>query len=116
MSHEPELSRMYKALGDPTRLKILDFLRSRCCSVAVGEEGEVRPVDGPSLGEVCCHVTGVEKINSTISFHIRELREAGLITVEKRGKFMICDVNRAALSRMADYLCEGSAPTSEECC
>lgn len=115
MSPEPDLSRLYKALGDPTRLKILDFLRCRCSSVALDAEGAVRPVEGPTLGEVCCHVTGLEKINSTISFHIKELRDAGLITVEKRGKFMICSVNRTTLSRMADYLCDGGEKGKEGC-
>jgi ArsR family transcriptional regulator len=114
MADEPDLARMYKALGDPTRLRILDFLRARCCAVAVGEGGDVHRVEGPSVGEVCCHITGLEKINSTISFHIRELRDAGLISVEKRGKFMICDVDRAALTRLAEHLSE-AATMKEEC-
>jgi len=106
---------MFKALGDKTRVQILDFLRERCCPVAVGEEGDVHPLDGPSVGEVCCHITGKEKINSTISFHINELKEAGLIAVERRGKYMICGVNRMALTRLAAYLGEDS-PKTDECC
>ena len=106
---------MFKALGDKTRVQILDFLRERCCPVAVGEEGEVRPVDGPSVGEVCCHVTGKEKINSTISFHINELKDAGLIAVERRGKYMVCGVNQPALARLATYLGDDVQKT-DECC
>jgi ArsR family transcriptional regulator len=94
---------MFKALGDPTRLAIFNFLRSCCCPVAVGEEGEVRPVDGPTVGEVCCSVTGSEKITSTVSFHLKELRQAGLITMERRGKNMVCGVERGALARLAAY-------------
>ncbi|MGV3618737.1 MAG: ArsR/SmtB family transcription factor [Fimbriimonas sp.] len=116
MDELKDLSRMYKALGDPTRLRILQFLRSRCCPVALGEGGDVHPVEGPTVGEVCCQVTGLEKINSTISFHIRELKDAGLITVEKRGKYMVCGVNRAALSRLADFLCEGGGPDGQGGC
>ena len=71
---------VFKALGDPTRLRIFDFLRSCCCPVAVEEGGDVRPVDGPTVGEVCCRVTGAERINSTISHHLKELRLAGLIS------------------------------------
>ncbi len=106
---------MFKALGDPTRLRIFNFLRLSCCPVAIGEVGEVRPVDGPTVGEVCCEVTGAGKITSTISFHLKELRNAGLITMEKRGKNMICGVDRVALAKLADYLAKESE-TCSGCC
>ena len=95
---------MFKSLGDPTRLHIFEFLRSCCCPVAVDDIGRVRPVVGPTVGEVCCHVTGAEQINSTISHHLKELRLAGLITVERRGKNMICGVNREAVAVLSAFL------------
>jgi ArsR family transcriptional regulator len=106
---------MFKALGDPTRLRIFEFLRSCCCPVAVGEEGEVRPVEGPTVGEVCCQVTGADKITSTVSFHMKELRQAGLITMEKRGKNIICGIDREAMRKLAAYL---DTPTDKgsDCC
>ena len=105
LQNEPlDVVAMFKALGDPTRLQIFEFLRSCCCPVAVEESGEVRPVSGPTVGEVCCHVTGAEQINSKISHHLKELRLAGLITVERRGKNMICGVNREAVAALAVYL------------
>lgn len=94
---------MFKALGDPTRLRIFDFLRGCCCPVAVGDEGEVRPMEGPTAGEVCCHVTGADKITSAVSFHLKELRNAGLVRMEKRGKHMVCAVEPAALEALAAY-------------
>ena len=97
---------MFRALGDPTRLRIFEFLCSCCCEVAVEETGDVRPVDGPTVGEVCCSLTGADKINSTISHHLKELRLAGLISVERRGKNMICGVNREAITALAAYLVE----------
>src|SRR6478672_101297 len=108
---------MFKALGDPTRLHIFEFLRSCCCPVAVGETGDVRPVSGPTVGEVCCHVTGADQINSRISHHLKELRLAGLITVERRGKNMVCGVNQEAVKALAIYFgSEGSDPTGSTCC
>jgi DNA-binding transcriptional ArsR family regulator len=71
---------MLKALGEPTRLRIFQFLRSCCCAVEVADSGDVRPVSpgdgtGPAtVGAVCCHLTGDEKVNPNVSFHLKELR------------------------------------------
>src|SRR5580700_1848953 len=108
-----DVAAMFKALGDPTRLHIFEFLRSCCCPVALEDSGDVRPVIGPTVGEVCCHVTGAEQINSKISHHLKELRLAGLITVERRGKNMICGVNREAVAALAAYL---AAEVPDDCC
>jgi ArsR family transcriptional regulator len=94
---------IFKALGDPTRLRVFEFLASCCCPVAVGDEGEVRPVLGPTVGEVCCSVMGTEKISSSLSFHLKELRNAELITMERRGKNMVCGVNQATLAQIRSY-------------
>jgi ArsR family transcriptional regulator len=102
---------MFKALGEPTRLRIYDFLRSCCCPVAVEDSGDVRRVDGPTVGEVCCRVTGADRINSTISEHLKELREAGLITIERRGRNMVCGVSQEAADALAEYLTD--TPTME---
>ena len=107
-------ARMFKALGDPTRLKILEFLRGCCCGVAIGDEGDVRPADGPTVGEVCCRVTGAERITSTVSFHLKELRQAGLIATEKRGKHMLCCLDPEGLGRLEKYL--GSFDERNACC
>ena len=109
---------MFKALGDPTRLRIFELLRSCCCPVAVEENGEVRPVDGPTVGEVCCSLTGAERINSTISHHLKELRLAGVITMERRGKHIICGVKHEAVAALVAYLSEQPNPETDNntCC
>ncbi|MCW5935951.1 MAG: helix-turn-helix transcriptional regulator [Fimbriimonadaceae bacterium] len=95
---------MFKALGDPTRARIFEFLCSKCSPVALDESDDVRPVQGVTVGEVCCHITGSEQFSSTVSFHIKELRLAGLINAEKNGKFMVCSLRREAIDVMRDYL------------
>lgn len=106
---------MFRALGDPTRRRIFEFLCARCCPVALDEAGDVRQLQGVTVGEVCCHITGTDKFSSTISFHLRELRLAGLINADKNGKFMVCSVKREAVDSMTDYLLSLPKPDANEC-
>lgn len=98
------MSQMFKALGDPTRLRIFEFLRNCSVPVAVEDSGEIRPVVGATVGEVCCSIQGSEKVTSTISFHLKELRIAGLIEVERNGKHMVCRVRQSAIEAMAHFI------------
>jgi DNA-binding transcriptional ArsR family regulator len=102
-----------KALADPTRLKIVEFLSHCCClSAAIREDGAV---EGPTAGEVCCHVTGAEKITSTISHHLHELESAGIVKLEKRGKATVCTLRPEALRALSGYL-NALADGLEVCC
>lgn len=83
--------RVLKALADPTRLQIVEMLATCCCAEGVvSDEGEI---EEPSAGEICCRITGADKINSTISHHLHELEGAKLIVMEKRGKRTVCRLN-----------------------
>jgi ArsR family transcriptional regulator len=61
-----ELSRLFKAMGDPVRLRLLSLIASH------------------NGGEACvCDLTGVFDLTGpTISHHLKVLREAGLISGE----------------------------------
>jgi ArsR family transcriptional regulator len=65
-----ELAKVFAALGDPVRLRLLSV-------VAAG-------------GEVCsCDLEGpLGKSQPTISHHTSALADAGLLTGEKRGRWM----------------------------
>jgi ArsR family transcriptional regulator, arsenate/arsenite/antimonite-responsive transcriptional repressor len=67
-----ELARVFKALADPVRLRLL--------SLITGAEG----------GEACvCELTaGFEVSGPTISHHLKVLREAGLIDGDRRGTWI----------------------------
>ena len=117
------LALMFKALGDATRLGIFQMLR--CCS-GVGrgievdnETGDCRPAGSLSVGEVCCRIGGSM---STISHHLKELRLAGLIRMEKRGRWIYCSVNPEALVTIGDFVegeepCQAPvAPETAACC
>lgn len=108
---------MFRALGDPTRLRIFAFLRGCRGPVTVEDTGEVRRVEGATVGEVCCRVTGGGRITSTISHHLKELRIAGLITTERQGKYIVCRLNEDAAASLAAYLTsDPKGGTPDDCC
>ena len=94
----------FKALGDPTRLRIIENLA--CCdqTLVIDDEGQVRITEGPTAGDVCCSITGAEKITSTVSHHLKELREAGLIQMDRQGKHMLCAIDWRGMRTLLDYL------------
>src|SRR5436309_1583965 len=94
LSKHGQLAAIFKALGDPTRLRIFETLR--CCGseVEIDEAGGCRPTGALSVGEVCCQLG---QPMSTVSFHLKELRLAGLIRTEKRGRWIYCSVDPIAL-------------------
>lgn len=63
------LAKRFAALGDPVRLKLLSLL-------ATSGQGAVC---------VCDLVEPVGRSQPTVSHHLKVLREAGLVTSEKRG-------------------------------
>jgi DNA-binding transcriptional ArsR family regulator len=106
--------RAFKALGDPTRLHIVEFLSNVCCQrVTIDEDGGV---EGPTAGEICCHITGADKINSTVSQHLHELEAAELVRIERRGKRMVCSLQPGRLEALADYLRSLAQEGGRGCC
>lgn len=90
-------ARLFAALGDPTRLAIVRQLAS---------DGTVCACDFTD----CC-VVG----QSTVSHHLRVLREAGLIRGEPRGTWIYYTLAPAALSRMTVLLAGlRAAPTDQK--
>jgi len=118
-ANKREMADMFKALGDPTRLKIYQFLRGRCWPHTADTAEEHWLEHGPTVSEVSTNVTGSKKITSKVSQHLKELRIAGLITIERRGKNMICGVNHAAAASLVALLnsvekVDAVAPATEE--
>lgn len=96
MKQTEDLILIFKALGDPTRLKILDLLRSRgksCCELITREE----------RGLCACDVEkAVGLSQAAISHHMDLLRRAGLVEAEKRGRWVYYRRNEAALAGLAE--------------
>ena len=83
-----EMAMVFKALGDPVRLRLFSLIASR-----------------PS-GEVCvCELTPAFELSQpTISHHLKLLRQAGLVDSERRGTWVYYRVRPETTDRMAALL------------
>jgi DNA-binding transcriptional ArsR family regulator len=101
----PKLAAMMKALGHPHRLQLFTLLRSQqfCCYVATP----------PPAGELGACVGDLRREcglpASTLSHHLKELRTAGLVEMERHGQIIFCRVNDSALAELRAFLSEAPA-------
>jgi len=81
-----DLAAMFKALGDPVRLRLLSLIASR--------------------DEICvCDLTPAFELSQpTISHHLKLLRQAGLVDSERRGTWVYYRVRPETTDRMAALL------------
>jgi ArsR family transcriptional regulator len=80
-------ARLFKALADPHRVRIVNLL-------ATTDE----PVCGCDLEEP------LGLAQATVSFHLKKLFDAGLLDREKRGVWVYHSLNREAAARLGDVL------------
>ena len=99
-----EQAAIFKALSDPTRLAVLQCIR--CCGGDCGYDTETGSCSGCTCeGVAVCSIRcQVPCAPSTLTHHLNELRAAGLITTEKRGRVVFCRINQDALARAASFL------------
>ncbi|MWA14606.1 ArsR/SmtB family transcription factor [Streptomyces sp. BA2] len=81
------ISAMFKALGDPVRLRLFSKVASH------------------AGGEACvCDISDVGVSQPTVSHHLKKLRDAGLLTSERRGTWVYYKVAPQALTVLAGVL------------
>ncbi len=78
-------ARLFHALSDETRLELLDRLQS---------------------GEQCvCELTdAIKAAQSRLSFHLKVLKDAGLILDRREGRWMYYSINRDAIEGLQDWV------------
>jgi ArsR family transcriptional regulator len=84
-----ELAKVFKALGDPVRLRLMSMIASR------GQDGEVC---------VCELTPAFDLSQPTISHHLKLLRQAGLIDCERRGTWVYYWVLPGVLNSLGAFL------------
>jgi ArsR family transcriptional regulator len=84
-----ELERLFRALADRTRVKIVNLLA-----------GAAEPVC------VCALVPALDLSQPTVSYHLKQLAEAGIVTRERRGTFAYYALAPYALERLRAVFAE----------
>lgn len=96
-----KFAEMFKALSNPNRLKI--FLRLLSCC----RPGTLTTIDGAMESEACACVGELGRdmgiVPSTISHHIKELRHAGLIRMERRGQKIECWIDPETVAALQGF-------------
>lgn len=80
-----QVAHAFKALGDPTRVRLLSL-------IAAHEGGEAC---------VCDLIDPVGLSQPTVSHHLKQLVDAGLVTREQRGKWAYYRIEQPALDALA---------------
>ena len=75
---------LFRALGDPARVKIVNLLATRSEPVCACELNEPLGLSQP-----------------TVSHHLKKLTEAGLLEREQRGKWAFFSLKREAVEKLA---------------
>ncbi|RLV64744.1 transcription regulator ArsR [Streptomyces sp. CBMAI 2042] len=81
------MAAMFKALSDPVRLRLFSKVASH------------------PAGEACvCDIMDVGVSQPTVSHHLKKLREAGLLTSERRGTWVYYRVAPSVVAAMSAML------------
>ncbi|HZS86689.1 MAG TPA: metalloregulator ArsR/SmtB family transcription factor [Chloroflexota bacterium] len=95
---DEKLRRYFKALADRTRFDIVQEL---------GRTGE------RSVSDLCLNLGTTQPL---MSWHVRMLRNAGVIATRRQGRQVFCSLDRASLAAFQqrfEALIEGQAPLVE---
>ncbi len=92
---DKEMAQLFKALSDPNRLKIIRLL-----------------LEGETCG--CTLIDSLPVSQPTMSYHLRMLAEAGIISSHKDGTWNKHKVNKDKITEIENYL-KGLLETKTSC-
>lgn len=90
---------MAKALADPIRVRILAMLaEGRDCCTPSDSQGAMT---GPPGGVCVCDLQSICRLGqSGVSYHLRVLKDAGLVKERARGKWTFYEIEKGAFSEL----------------
>ena len=106
MSNSPnnnieKFAEMFKALSNPNRLRL--FMRLITCC----KPGTVTSISADTESPGCACVGELGKdlniVASTVSHHMKELRQAGLVRMERRGQRIECWIDPETLANLQGF-------------
>lgn len=87
VTESERISAIFKALSDPVRLRIFSKIAAH------------------AGGEACvCDISDVGVSQPTVSHHLKKLRDAGLLTSERRGTWVYYAVSPSVVSSVSTML------------
>ena len=95
---ENQLAKMFKALSNPNRLRLFQ---------------EIRKAQRTSFEHRCSLSSVVAALSvgaPTVSHHLKELVNAGLIETEREGRFVHCSIVPEGVKALQPFLGTGTAP------
>jgi ArsR family transcriptional regulator len=90
----PTIDQIALALSDPIRVRILDML-------AAGRDEACCSPSNPEIPTGICACDLLPELDiapTRLSYHMKELRQAGLVQEQKRGRWVYFSLNREALA------------------
>lgn len=94
-----QLAAMFKALSHPHRLRIFTRLASRCTPGVTTCDADMRCC----VGDIS---QNLDIVPSTVSHHMKELRQAGLVRMERNGQETECWVEPRVLALLSRFFGE----------
>lgn len=98
-----ELAAFGQALSDPIRITMLSMMAAgrECCSIP---DCGVPERDKDAGICVCEFERAFDLAQSKVSYHMKKLKDAGLVEERKRGRWNYYSVNRKSLAKMTEDL------------
>lgn len=113
--NQEKLVKIFKALANENRLKMFDAIRTNqiqcnCCPEDI-------QLFSTEEGAICCVEEIVGKFNmaqSTISQHLKELHNAGLLERHKKAQWVYYTINQKTLKELAEYMNQFASDLARE--